>query len=290
MLILVEENYEALSREAARIVANAILRKPDVRLGLATGSTPLGVYRELVRLHREEGLDFSCVLSFNLDEYIGLPADHPQSFHSYMRQNLFDHINLREENVHIPDGNWSGKCTEYCAHYETLIARACGIDLQVLGIGKDGHIGFNEPTSSLASRTRPKTLTRQTMEDNRADFASERAASGGGHYDGNRHDSGGAKDLITGFRRGQSKGGRAGCGRADHGVGFSVGAAASPRHYIVTRSRSGGGFAPPRLLPASGRNDPQTQSRAPVVTSENVTIRQERPRLVRFGGAFGSLP
>src|SRR6202050_2136016 len=171
MLILMEENYEALSREAARMVANAVRRKPDVRLGFATGSTPLGLYRALVRLHREEGLDFACVVSFNLDEYIGLPADHPQSFHSYMRRNLFDHINVRKENVHIPDGNWTGKCIEYCAHYETLIARASGIDLQILGVGKEGHIGFNEPTSSLASRTRPKTRTYQTTQNNRADFA-----------------------------------------------------------------------------------------------------------------------
>jgi glucosamine-6-phosphate deaminase len=170
MLILIEESYAELTRGAARIVANALRRKPELRIGFATGGIPVGLYRELVRLHREERLDFSRVVSFNLDEYIGLPADHPQSFHSYMRRNLFDHINIRSENVHIPDGNWRGSLSDYCASYEALIARAGGIDLQVLGIGKDGHIGFNEPTSSLASRTRPKTLTQQTIEDNRKGF------------------------------------------------------------------------------------------------------------------------
>lgn len=171
MLVVIEENYEKLGREAARIVANALSRKPQLVLGLATGSTPIGFYRELVRLHREEKLDFSRCVTFNLDEYIGLSPSHPHSFHAYMRENLFDHVNVRPENIHVPDGTVLDNYEEYCEGYEIAIRQAGGIDLQILGIGKDGHIGFNEPTSSLASRTRPKTLTRETLDANRAHFA-----------------------------------------------------------------------------------------------------------------------
>jgi glucosamine-6-phosphate deaminase len=147
MLVRIAEDYTQISQEAARIVANAIRRKADIRLGLATGSTQAGLYRELVRMHREEKLDFSRVVTFNLDEYIGLPAEHPQSFHTFMFKNLFDHVNIPAEQIHIPDGTLRENFAEYCRKYEELIRQAGGIDLQVLGIGKDGHIGFNEPTS-----------------------------------------------------------------------------------------------------------------------------------------------
>jgi glucosamine-6-phosphate deaminase len=170
MLVFITNDYAELSREAARMIANAIRQKPDLRLGLATGDTQQGMYRELVRMHREEGLDFSRVITFNLDEYIGLPAGHPQSFRAAMHKSLFDHVNIAPSQVHIPDGSPRDNFDEACNRYEEEIRRAGGIDLQVVGIGKDGHIGFNEPTSSLASRTRPKTLTRQTIEDNRHNF------------------------------------------------------------------------------------------------------------------------
>jgi glucosamine-6-phosphate deaminase len=172
MLVRILEDYAGLSREAARIVGHAILQKPDLRLGLATGSTPLGMYRELVRMH-QEGLDFSRVITFNLDEYIGIPSAHPASLHGYMRTNFFDQVNVRAENVHIPDGTMRQDWEQYCAAYENQIGEAGGIDLQVLGIGQQGHIGFNEPSSSLASRTRPKVLTRQTIEENRRHFGAE---------------------------------------------------------------------------------------------------------------------
>jgi glucosamine-6-phosphate deaminase len=170
MLIHFTADYAELSREAARIVANAMRKKPDLRLGLATGDTQQGMYRELVRMHREERLDFSRLVTFNLDEYIGLPAGHPQSFRSFMQRNLFDHVNIAASQIHIPDVAPRESYDEVCAQYEMEIRTAGGIDLQVVGIGKDGHIGFNEPTSSLASRTRPKTLTQQTIEDNRHNF------------------------------------------------------------------------------------------------------------------------
>jgi glucosamine-6-phosphate deaminase len=171
--VVIVKDYDEVGRRAAEFIAAAIRRKPDLVLGLATGSTPLGAYRELVRL-RKEGLDFSRVKTFNLDEYFGIPHDHPQSYHRFMKENLFDHLNVKPENVSIPDG-MAKDYREVCEEYERRINAAGGIDLQLLGIGRDGHIGFNEPGSSLASRTRLKTLTDQTLKDNSRFFGSEDA-------------------------------------------------------------------------------------------------------------------
>jgi len=165
MRIIIEPDYEAISRKAAQIVADRIRKKPDIVLGLATGSTPLGMYQELIRMHKEESLDFSKVVTFNLDEYWGLPSSHPQSYHYFMWNNLFSHVNITSERVHIPSGTVND-VEAYCSWYEDKIKKAGGIDLQILGIGRDGHIGFNEPGSSLGSRTRMKTLTPETVEDN----------------------------------------------------------------------------------------------------------------------------
>jgi glucosamine-6-phosphate deaminase len=173
MLVVIKKDYEDVSREAARIIAGAVRSKPETVLGLATGSTPLGLYKELIALHRDGTLDFSRATSFNLDEYLGLPATHPQSFHFFMQQNFFEHVNLPQENIHIPDGTITYNYDAYCAKYEQSIKTAGGIDLQILGIGRNGHVGFNEPTSSLASRTRLKALSRETIEDNRQFFANE---------------------------------------------------------------------------------------------------------------------
>ncbi len=165
MEIIIKENGQAASEAAARVVARLVREKPNAVIGLATGSTPLMLYKELIRMHKEEGLDFSRVSTFNLDEYIGLPRDHEQSYYTFMWDNLFSQINIQPENVHIPDG-MTDDVPAFCAEYERKIVAAGGIDLQVLGIGSDGHVGFNEPTSSFASRTRIKTLTRQTVADN----------------------------------------------------------------------------------------------------------------------------
>jgi glucosamine-6-phosphate deaminase len=173
MLLVLKLNSEDVGREAARVVANAVRRNPALRLGLATGNTPLKMYQELIRLHREEKLDFSRVITFNLDEYLGLPPNHPQSFHYFMQQNFFAHVNIPPANIHIPDGSIKGNYHEYCASYEEAIRNAGGIDLQILGIGRNGHIGFNEPTSSLGSRTRLKVLSKETIEDNRKFFAAD---------------------------------------------------------------------------------------------------------------------
>lgn len=161
MEIIIQPNAEAATAVATRIVAQLLRSKPDAVLGLATGNTPLLLYRSIAKLK----LDWRKITTFNLDEYVGLPREHRQSYHSFMWENLFRHVNITPKNVHIPDG-MSRDIPGFCERYEKLIKRHGGIDLQVLGIGTDGHIGFNEPTSSLTSRTRIKTLTHQTIKDN----------------------------------------------------------------------------------------------------------------------------
>jgi glucosamine-6-phosphate deaminase len=146
---------------AARVVSRLVRARPHAVLGLSTGETPKAVYAELVRAHREDGLDFSGVTTFNLDELVGLDAAHAGSYRRYMREHLFAHVNLPPDRTHLPDGG-ATDVDAACAAYEEAIRAAGGIDLQLLGIGRDGHIGFNEPTSSLASRTRVKTLTAAT--------------------------------------------------------------------------------------------------------------------------------
>ena len=166
MLVILKRDDEEISRQAAQLIAGAVRKKPALTLGLATGSTMVGVYKHLVALHQQDSLDFSRVVTFNLDEYLGLPAAHPQSFHHFMHENLFAHVNVNPRNIHIPDGTISGNYDQYCTSYEEAICKAGGIDLQLLGIGRNGHIGFNEPTSSIGSRTRLKVLSKETLDDN----------------------------------------------------------------------------------------------------------------------------
>jgi len=165
MRVIIEPNAAGVARRAASIAARLIRRNPRCVLGLATGSTPQGTYGELIRLHRAEGLDFAQVVTFNLDEYVGLGPEHPQSYRYFMQQSLFNDININRENTHVPDG-LASDFEEFCAQYEQRIRHLGGIDLQILGIGSDGHIAFNEPGSSLGSRTRLKTLTSETIRDN----------------------------------------------------------------------------------------------------------------------------
>ncbi len=165
MLVLIKENFDEMSKAGAQLVAGLIRKKPNCVLGFATGSTPLGLYRELIRLHHHEGLDFSKVTTFNLDEYVGLPPEHDQSYHYFMWENLFKQVNVDRRFVHIPMG-MAQDIDAQCEWYEQQIAKCGGIDLQILGIGTNGHIAFNEPGSSLGSRTRIKTLTGTTREAN----------------------------------------------------------------------------------------------------------------------------
>lgn len=171
MEVIITSTYEEMSKVSAQIIAREIKHKHDLVLGLATGDTPVGTYRELAALHKSEGLDFSKVKSFNLDEYIGLAPVHPNSYNFTMRDVLFSHVNINPENIYVPQGNIDDP-EQFSEWYESQIKRAGGIDLQVLGIGTDGHIGFNEPGSSLASRTRIKALHMQTIEDNSRFFES----------------------------------------------------------------------------------------------------------------------
>jgi glucosamine-6-phosphate deaminase len=166
MLVILKRNDEEISLQAAQLVASAVRKKPLLTLGLATGNTMVGVYKHLVALHKQGTLDLSRVNTFNLDEYLGLAPTHPQSFHHFMRENLFAHVNVDPRNIHIPDGTIRGNYDEYCSLYEETIREAGGIDLQLLGIGRNGHIGFNEPTSSIGSRTRLKVLSQETTDDN----------------------------------------------------------------------------------------------------------------------------
>lgn len=165
MLVVIKRDYDAMSKEGAKLIASLVRKKPDCVLGFATGSTPLGMYKELIRMHNDEGLDFSKVVSFNLDEYVGLAPKHSQSYHYFMWENLFKHINLNPSRIHIPMG-MAEDIEGFCEWYEAKIAAYGGIDLQILGIGANGHIAFNEPGSSLGSRTRIKTLTEKTRKDN----------------------------------------------------------------------------------------------------------------------------
>ena len=160
-----------LAQEVARLIRERQGVGGNVVLGLATGSTPVPFYRELIRLHKEEDLSFENAITFNLDEYYGLPQGHPESYYRFMRDQLFDHVNVPEENINIPDGTVSmDEVYESCFAYEQKIADAGGLDLQILGIGRTGHIGFNEPGSSKDSITRMITLDRVTRQDAAADF------------------------------------------------------------------------------------------------------------------------
>jgi len=172
MEIIIQPTPEAATAIAARLMARLIREKPAAVLGLATGGTMEPLYRELVTLK----LDWSRLTTFNLDEYAGLPPQHPQSYHSFMQEKLFQHVNVSARNVNIPDG-LAKDVPAMCENYERKIVSAGGIDLQLLGIGAHGHIGFNEPTSSLGSRTRIKTLTPQTRRDNARFFGGEEQVS-----------------------------------------------------------------------------------------------------------------
>ena len=172
---VVFESPEAACRQVASEIAQLIRKRSsmgrDTVLGLATGNTPLPLYRELIRLHREEGLSFANVITFNLDEYIGLERDHPESYWSFMHRNLFDHIDLNPENIHLPCGMVpANEIPAHCADYEAAIVKAGGIDMQILGIGRTGHIGFNEPGTPIDSRTQSIHLDEITRQDAAASF------------------------------------------------------------------------------------------------------------------------
>jgi len=172
MKFITTQTYEKLSRQAANIISAQVIMKPDCVLGLATGSSPIGVYRQLIDWYNKGDIDFSQVTTVNLDEYVGLNGDHPQSYRYFMQTNFFDHINIKSENTYVPCGVAADTAAE-CAEYDARIRRFGGIDLQLLGIGLDGHIGFNEPGDCFVTATHVADLHESTVKANARFFAGE---------------------------------------------------------------------------------------------------------------------
>ena len=172
MKIYKTKDYEEMSKKAAHIIASQVILHPDCVLGLATGSTPVGTYKNLVKWYEEGDLDFSQITSCNLDEYRGLSGDNDQSYRYFMNHNLFDSVNIRKECTYVPDG-LNEDSDAACREYEEIIARAGGIDLQLLGLGHNGHIGFNEPAEDFPKTTHCVDLTESTIQANKRFFENE---------------------------------------------------------------------------------------------------------------------
>ena len=171
MEVIILDNSDEVAELGALRICELLTKKPNAVLGLATGSTPIAMYKKLVEKHQQGQVSFQQATSFNLDEYIGISSDNPQSYRSFMKQQLFDAIDIDQSRTYLPTCDSNQNPRETGDFYEQKIADAGGIDLQILGIGSNGHIGFNEPSSSFASRTRVKTLTQSTVQDNSRLFA-----------------------------------------------------------------------------------------------------------------------
>ena len=165
MKIIAANDYNDMSRKAANLLSAQIIMKPDCVLGLATGSSPVGTYKQLIEWYRKGDLDFSEVTTVNLDEYKGLPRTDPQSYYAFMRANLFDHINIHPERTHIPDGT-EADSAKACGDYNAILRRLGGVDMQLLGLGHNGHIGFNEPDKFFTAATHEVVLDESTIEAN----------------------------------------------------------------------------------------------------------------------------
>ena len=172
MEVIITSSYDEICEKAARIIQQEWQKKNNLVLGLATGETPLGVYKKIIEMNQRKEIDFSSIIAFSLDEYLGLEEEHPQSFAFYMKENFFRHTNIKMENIFRLEGK-PPDIETHCQEYEEKIKSYGGIDIQMLGIGRNGHIGFNEPGSSLSSRTRVKTLAEETIRDNARFFTDE---------------------------------------------------------------------------------------------------------------------
>lgn len=171
MNILICENYDEMSFLASNLILDEILKKPNLTLGFATGSTPIGLYQNLIKKYNDGDIDFTNVKAFNLDEYLGIEKSNKQSYYYFMRKNLFNHINIKDENTHIPNGTTSNTDLE-CTDYENLISKNNGIDVQILGIGENAHIAFNEPSNIFKYGTSVVDLTQSTIQANARFFDS----------------------------------------------------------------------------------------------------------------------
>jgi len=172
MKVVILPTLQEVAEYGAQIFKQQLLQKPSSVLGLATGSTPLSLYQQLINAYQQGDTSFKQAVTFNLDEYLGIDGQHPQSYRYYMRNELFEHIDIKTENTFVPDGSAVDPFAA-CELYEQQIQQCGGIDIQLLGIGRNGHIGFNEPSSSLASRTRVKALTKETIDDNARFFQAD---------------------------------------------------------------------------------------------------------------------
>ena len=172
MKIYVADDYKGMSRKAASIIASQVTLKPNSVLGLATGSTPIGMYEQLVEWHKNGELDFSAVKTVNLDEYVGLAPEHDQSYRYFMNDNLFNHVNIDKANTHVPNGLAADPAAE-CARYDSVVEEMGGVDIQVLGMGHNGHIGFNEPADHFPLGTNLVDLQESTINANARFFASK---------------------------------------------------------------------------------------------------------------------
>lgn len=172
MIVYKVKDYLEMSRKAANLISAQIIMKPDCVLGLATGSSPVGLYKQLIAWYQKGDLDFSKVTSINLDEYKGLSPDNEQSYRRFMNDNLFDHVNIDKARTFVPDGLEADE-EKACRDYDRIIEQAGGIDMQLLGLGNNGHIGFNEPASAFACGTHCVELTESTIQANRRFFDSE---------------------------------------------------------------------------------------------------------------------
>lgn len=171
MNVIITKNYEELSKVAAKEMAEVIKNNPSAILGLATGGSPIGMYKELIRMNKDGEIDFSTVTTVNLDEYVGLSGEHPQSYRYFMNDNLFNHINIDKKNTYVPNG-LAKDVEEECKNYDSKIAQLGGTDVQLLGIGNNGHIAFNEPDEALVSGTHLTNLTEDTIKANARFFDS----------------------------------------------------------------------------------------------------------------------
>ena len=171
MKIIKAKDYNDMSRKAANIISAQVIMKPDCVLGLATGSTPVGTYKQLIEWYEKGDLDFGDVTTVNLDEYKGLPRENDQSYFYFMNHNLFDYVNINPERTHLPNG-MNLNAEEECARYEEVIRSTGGVDLQLLGLGHNGHIGFNEPGEAFETETHCVDLQERTIEANKRFFAS----------------------------------------------------------------------------------------------------------------------
>lgn len=204
MKIIRARDYQHLSRQAANILSAQVILKPDSVLGLATGSSPIGTYQQLIAWEHKGDVDFRQVSTVNLDEYVGLPAGHPQSYAHFMRENFFDHIQIDLRNTHIPNGMAEDGDAE-CRHYDATIRQLGGIDLQLLGLGPNGHIGFNEPEDVFQKDTHRVALTDATIQANKRFFRIGSRCAAFRLHDGHLRHHAGAADCDGRVRRKQGK-------------------------------------------------------------------------------------